>query len=314
MEANRQSSQGIKEEDFDPNSKLTLEKDNQDWVNLRYKIVRSRWKKVKIRQDRAASPMLVDKIIKETPVNFLTSRPPDTSLDIKTSTVSIEIKSKPVVDNKDSPKRVSVASLNPGTLGKLRENVLKVVSAMKLKQAGDERVARISQNAERSVSNANYTLASPEREKKPEMRTRVRRGSRRLSSGSVISYQSRASSYADLKDEFAKKSTKKIIKAMPARTQKPEQDKSKGEREESLSSSSSPSKRSDGSGFHMIYENTPKVIVLNQTFDNGKQINNVKYTRDGEGLLRKLKAKGTKIDLQTELLENSEYRHVVSSN
>jgi hypothetical protein len=355
MEANKQFSQGplsvTNEIVIDPNNKITLNKDNEDWINLRYKIVRSRWKKVPIMQDKVIGAVQIDRIIKEPPSSFLTARPtvqdgrqesaPSkrqkykvVSQDrgqISSSGVLPKTQGKPQAitqaktdridggtkptDAGEQPVRTSLKPANAGALTKLRDKVLKVVTAMKLKQAGEERVARVSQNAERSVSQANYTLASPERDnKRPEVRLRARRGSRRMSSGSAVSFHSRMSSFADLNEKGAKP-TKKSIKAMPARAQQPEQDKSKGDRDDSMSSSSSPSKRSEESGVRMNYENTPKVILLNQTLGDtpeyGKTVTN-KYNRDGEGLLRRLKAKakGNKIDFQTEILENSEYRHV----
>jgi hypothetical protein len=380
MEANKQLSHGpisITNEVLliDPEHKLSLSKDKQDWFNLRYKIVRSRWKKVRIRQDRESGPIQIDKVIKEPPDYFLTARPKETeasidkkkgapstrmvriqssSLDFKEHSQSLQQhgsqkgisqrqvqnlfsnpKVAPNLRNSYTPKPSSFrknavgeaqdeqtakesSSKNPMVLAKLREKVLKVVSAMKIKEAGEERVAKVSNNAERSVSQFQYTLASPDkdREKKVGVRPPRRRGSRRLSSGSNISFNSRVSDFADLRPDYLpKKPSRKVIAAMPAKSLKPEQDRSKGDREDSMESSASPSKKSVDSGFEMIHEDTPKVILLNQTAvdtsDFAKLVTyRYRYNRDAADILRKIKLKGTKIDVQNELLENSDYRHV----
>lgn len=56
-------------------NKTSLSKDMEDWKDLRYKLVRARWKKLHIVQDKPNIPIEIDKVIKEPPALMLTARP-----------------------------------------------------------------------------------------------------------------------------------------------------------------------------------------------------------------------------------------------
>lgn len=359
MEANKLISQGpisiTNEVLVDPQKKMNLSKDTENWIDLRYKIVRSRWKKVQIMQNMNLGPLQLDKIIKEPPTHFLTSRPhyqddaatvdrsrgtlPAPPSEVKAgSQGKVQVKHRPTsalnygnprassfkkleAQAKESPdkteriSRQSSLRLAQGTVGlsKLRDKVLQVVTAMKFKNAAEKRVAGLSNLAERSVSQANYTLASPDKKKEPPQLRAGRRRSRRLSSGSVASYRSRVSSFAELHEE---KPAKKSIKAIPAKSQHPDNDKSKEPKDDSLSSSSSPSKRSEeDSGVQLINETRPTFIVLNNAVSDTPELEKMpsfRYTRDIEGLLRKMKQKGPfNVVMALSDTENPEYLHVV---
>lgn len=334
---------------LDSSNRLTTDHQNQGWINLRYKLLKTRWNDAHIKQDKPMVPIQVDKVIKEPPTYFLTARPhrQESVLDNSEQTKKLERKDRsmsgssaqlnkrpasarteqvagitPVnrlhlpIQRKTKPKErpkpvTSFTQIDKKPYSeKLKDKVMNVVSTVKTSQVSDDKLAHASNNTERSTNQFNNITPFPDKDRRPDSKTRPKNMVKRLSSGSALSYRSKMSSIAELEEE---KINKKVIKALPAKSRQPDNDRSKEVEDDSLSRSSSPSRNSDQSSGDFNEEPTPKVVVLQQQeviITDQNRYASFRYSRDGEAILKKLRSRGTTVDFNTEILENSEYRHV----
>lgn len=316
---------------IDDSKAVSLARDTEDWKDLRYKLVRSRWKKMHIIQDKPAIPIQIDQVLKEPPKYMLTARPKyydpqeqepkhqhsdERKVELKPSpaeNLTRHLKEKTKRDHISkiqkparndrmkaaSPAEVKIVEgLKPDepslqtASAKLKSQVKRVMNIFKLQKVNQDKSSHASEK-----SNAN-AVVSPERNEKLSIGARQHsRMLRRLSSGSSRSHKSKRSSFGDVGAE-ARRSSKLVAE------------------EESKKDMTSSESQSESSGIADQTEGVPKVIVLHNTdrntiapLDPHRQTSKPSMRRSA-AVIEDIRNRRTRVSILAGINSDQDYRYV----